>query len=96
MTGRSGQMRFRKGFVDAIGHTPLIRLDVEVESTAAPPIEDFDITLLATEGTVVNLSRQRREGGRVLGMPVAPDAARALHSGDALWLFDVISITGIW
>ncbi|NIC42848.1 LysR family transcriptional regulator [Aquabacterium sp. A08] len=28
---------------------PLIRLDVEVESTAAPPIEDFDITLLATD-----------------------------------------------
>lgn len=50
------------------------------------PDDTEGITLLATEGTVVNLSRQRREGGRVLGMPVAPDAARALHSGDALWL----------
>jgi len=27
MTDDSGQMRFRKGFVDAIGHTPLIRLE---------------------------------------------------------------------
>ncbi len=27
MAGNSGQMRFRNGFVDAIGHTPLIRLE---------------------------------------------------------------------
>ena len=44
------------------------------------------ITLLATDGIVVGLSEQQREGGRVLGMPLAPEALAALRRGDEQWL----------
>jgi PAS domain S-box-containing protein len=50
------------------------------------PDDTEGITLLATDGTVVGLSDQRREGRRTLGMPVAAAPASALHSGSQQWL----------
>lgn len=50
------------------------------------PDDSEGITLLSTDGAVVGLSEQRREGGRVLGMPVAAAAQEALRRGDEQWL----------
>jgi len=50
------------------------------------PDDSEGLTLLAADGNVVGLSEQRREGGRVLGMPLAPKALAALRRGDEQWL----------
>ena len=43
------------------------------------------ITLLATNGTIVNMSQQRLEGGRALGMPLPAQAASSLQEGEKAW-----------
>lgn len=50
------------------------------------PDEAEGITLLATGGTVVSLSRQQQDGGRALGMALPAEAQSALMGGAAQWL----------
>ncbi|WP_310566253.1 ATP-binding protein [Hydrogenophaga sp.] len=50
------------------------------------PDDTEGITLLAIEGRTVAISQQRQNGGRTLGMPVPPEAARTLLGGDPQWL----------